>query len=69
MHCEYRIVKSYRRIGLAWLVQEGRWEEQTSNLTGRTRQVFRYVWEREFPTRRTAEGFVEAERQRAAARQ
>ena len=68
MHRQYRILKSRRPIGLAWLVQEGAWEERTSNLTGRTRRVFRYVWEREFPTRRAAEAFVETERQRASAR-
>ncbi|MBM4020416.1 MAG: hypothetical protein FJ288_19205 [Planctomycetes bacterium] len=65
---EYRIARSHRRIGLAWLVQQGRWEIRTSNLTGRQRRVFRYVWEREFPTRQAAEAFVEAERLRAAAR-
>jgi hypothetical protein len=65
---EYRIVKSHRRIGPNWLVQEGTWEERTSNLSGRQRRVFRYVWEREFPTRRAAEAFVEAEKDRRKVR-
>jgi hypothetical protein len=66
---EYRIIRSRRPIGMNWLVQEGRWETRRSNLTGRERRVFEYVWEKEFPTRRAAEAFVEAEELRIAGRE
>ena len=63
---EYRIIKNRRPIGPRYLVQQGQWRERTSNLTGRTRRVFEYVWEREFITRRAAEAFVESEELRLA---
>jgi len=66
MKGEYRIVRSYRRIGMDWLVQQGSWKVRTSNLTGRERRVFQYVWEREFSSRGAAEAFIAAERLRAA---
>lgn len=54
---EYRIIKNRRPIGQRFLLQEGEWTQRTSNLTGRTRRVFRYVWEKEFRTRREAAAY------------
>jgi hypothetical protein len=52
---EYRIVKNTRPIGAPFLLQRGKWMETTSNLTGRTRRAFAFIWEREFRTKREAE--------------
>ena len=38
---EYRILKNRRPIGQAFIVQEGQWEERTSNWSGRTRREFK----------------------------
>jgi hypothetical protein len=51
---EYRIVKNARRFGQRYLLQEGRWDDHCSPMTGRVRRVFRYCWEQEFATKSAA---------------